>query len=389
MDNLNIKSVVSFLVLYILLALGLTACGGSGSDSDSSGSTDTPEGAPSYIIGVGYLIDSPVIGIAYSCSPSAKSGNTTSEGQFNYTDGDICTFSVGDISLPPVTASTLITVLDLANATKTTDRAAVNIAVFLQSLDDNADISTAITITPQRISQLTGLSNPSIDFNSVTELSDVMSEAGVALVSEADAIAHLTAELANIGNIDDTPGIIAETTITVDGSNADWAGIVPVMVDAAGDQIGSSATDFISLSAVTDGIKMAILFQTTGPITKPHSPSTDHMDPSYSHYSVGIHSFSDDNCQTKNGAVIVTDLSDESSSNSQLEIWNNNFTDFEVALTSTAYNGSYLETSFNKSDIPAGTRSIHFNPSVDTSATVNTSNDSVSGDSKKCFTFVN
>lgn len=369
-------NIISRLFVFTSIMFVVVACGGGGSTSSSNK-------------GTGYLVDSAVDGASYVCSPSGKSGVTGTDGQYQCTAGDTVVFSLGDIKLPSIPAQSFVTVLDLAGVAKTTDTRAVNIAVLIQSLDDDGDITTSINITAARVKALTGLTNPNINFDSTsfaTELAEVVSKTGITLVSEADAIAHVEQVLAKLpSDPDDAPGILAEATITVDGSNADWTGIVPVHVNKKGNHIGNSSTDLISLRAATSGTKMVLLMQTDGPIAMPHTPSQR-----FSSYSVGVYFFSDANCKTEIGSAIANNVTDSKygSNTHSLDFY---VQPYDTSVTTTAFNTNYLETSFSKSDILSGTKSMRFHPfitSIDIQeGGVTTNHDTDSNGTRKCFSF--
>jgi len=96
------------------------------------------------LILTGVFIDSPVANISFS-TPSG-SGNTNENGEFFYQPGEHITFSIGDITLPPVPARALITPLDIFSATSVTDNEVTNLSRLLQSLDTDANPENGIFI---------------------------------------------------------------------------------------------------------------------------------------------------------------------------------------------------------------------------------------------------
>jgi len=88
---------VKKIILASCLSLALGACGGGGY---SSSSTD-PEtySDPDTTTETGIFIDAPVKGLAYTASPSGKTGTTNEEGEFKYVEEDTVEFSMGSISL--------------------------------------------------------------------------------------------------------------------------------------------------------------------------------------------------------------------------------------------------------------------------------------------------
>ena len=82
---------------------------------------------------IGILINSPVSGAAYDTR--GESGLTEVGGKFSYVDGNNVTFSVGTISLGTVMGAEIITPVELTGSPLPTTQAAVNMLVFLQSID--------------------------------------------------------------------------------------------------------------------------------------------------------------------------------------------------------------------------------------------------------------
>ena len=100
------------------------------------------------------LVDGIVEGVEYTSS-SGITGLTTKEGYFNYLFGDEVSFSIGNVSLGSVSSEDLasgnIFLQDIADVERTNlnDEYVENMAVFLQSLDENNDASDGITITEE------------------------------------------------------------------------------------------------------------------------------------------------------------------------------------------------------------------------------------------------
>ena len=93
---------------------------------------------------MGTFIDSKVVGINYKTE--TQSGQTDENGQFKYISGESVTFSVGQITLPTIKASETITPLHLANTSDPNNQVAVNILVFLQTINQNTDATNGIAI---------------------------------------------------------------------------------------------------------------------------------------------------------------------------------------------------------------------------------------------------
>ncbi len=171
----------SFLAMTMLPII-LSACGG--------GVEGTQNDAPESL--VGQFIDSPVQGLNYS-TPSGQ-GVTNANGEFNYQQGESVTFSIGDLTLPPVVAATIITPLTLANTGDFNHIKVVNIARLLQTLDTDGDPSNGITIDDQAHDAARGLSLSFDEADFEEKVINLVANAGStysALISSSDAIAHL------------------------------------------------------------------------------------------------------------------------------------------------------------------------------------------------------
>jgi len=184
----------------------LTGCS-SGSSTDSTSATN-----------VGVFVDAPVAGIRYT-TDSISDGVTNAAGEFNYLDGEMVTFSIGDINLPTVAAGSLITPLTLAGAEEVTDTQVVNISRLLQSLDSD-DIEDRITIGDAAHLEAEGLS---MDFESSefdTALTNFVANAepGNEIVSAEKAITHLQSSLINLPIF--TEILIADRSFDIETNNA-------------------------------------------------------------------------------------------------------------------------------------------------------------------------
>ena len=146
--------------LLVLVFISFSGCGGSSDkDPDPPGPEEmsdppaTTEVVPETQTGI--FIDSPVAGINYTTE--TQSGVTNPQGEFSYIDGETITFSIGDISLPSTLATSIMTPLTLVGTNKVNDISAVNIARFLQSLDEDGDPSNGITINEMAHSSARGI----------------------------------------------------------------------------------------------------------------------------------------------------------------------------------------------------------------------------------------
>lgn len=106
----------------------LSACGSSDSDTKT-----------------GVFVDSAVEGVTYTSGEIT--GITDSEGRFEYKSGQTVTFTIGDIVLGTVEGADVITPIDLVpDANDASNPTVLNIASFLQTLDDDGNPDNGIKI---------------------------------------------------------------------------------------------------------------------------------------------------------------------------------------------------------------------------------------------------
>ena len=130
----------------------LAACGGGGGGSD-----DPPPPPP---IVSGEFIDAPVQGLRWESGQ--LSGTTNAEGAFEYREGDTVSFYLGDIPLGESEGFRVIIPVDIVEGAQNIDNPQVlNIARLMLTLDDDANASNGIEITPV-VSDLTA--GETIDF---------------------------------------------------------------------------------------------------------------------------------------------------------------------------------------------------------------------------------
>lgn len=114
------------LILSILSVPSLMACG-SGSDGESSSSGSS--------LLSGQFVDEPVENLAYSTA-SQSNKYTAADGTFYYSQGETVTFKVGDLTIGSAPGNSTVTPIDLVSGGTSDDTEVLNIARFLQSLDD-------------------------------------------------------------------------------------------------------------------------------------------------------------------------------------------------------------------------------------------------------------
>jgi hypothetical protein len=206
------------------------------------GSNDDP---PEPKIGV--FLDSPVRFIDYTTKNTAgnitREDQTNAEGQYEYTEGETVTFSIGALMFPPVKATGVVTPLDIADTDNPNDTKAVNMVRLLQTLDQDGDPSNGITITETAkaaASQVVS-ADPEVNVFSLTESEFVASVDSLVkdggqdtpvteLVSTEQAVTHfeetLTENNVTFDPVDGTPPVITvlgdnPATVTQDDSYTD------------------------------------------------------------------------------------------------------------------------------------------------------------------------
>jgi predicted acyl esterase len=168
---------------------------------------------------VGYFTDGPVQGLTYR-SPT-RSGTTDNKGKFEYSVGETVTFYVGDFILGSapgskrMTPAHLVTVLAdgfmgrkmpiaAGDTKKVTNRAVINMARFVQSLDRDGEIENGIVIAPSTskiVSKYSGRINFDQDEESFTMDSNVAAlfkELNLGLRNPSQARNHLRRTLYGI-----------------------------------------------------------------------------------------------------------------------------------------------------------------------------------------------
>ena len=188
------------------------------------------------------LVDDVVEGLEYFTS-SAMAGITNASGSFNYQSGDSVTFHAGAVTLGTATPEDLgqpaVFLQDLADVERTdlNDEYLENMAVFLQSLDENQNADDGIVISEET---RTALAYADIDLPTATELEvqRLVESVGGTYVNEEEAmiyvrdalIRHTDLKLSDFDvHIDDdstklkdainpTTATFAEVTFVLDGA---------------------------------------------------------------------------------------------------------------------------------------------------------------------------
>ena len=144
-------NVLGLLTMLCFLTFVTVGCGGGGGGAGA--------GEPALANGV--FVDSPVEGMDYETG--SEFGLTGLSGRFNYREGEIITFSIGDVILGQAAGKDMLTPIDLVpGAADETDSTVTNICRLLQSLDQDGNLQNGIQITAQIRAEVDGRA---IDFN--------------------------------------------------------------------------------------------------------------------------------------------------------------------------------------------------------------------------------
>ena len=184
-----------FILVFTLLQLSACGVGDSSTSGVSSSSPSVITVSTPTLTGV--FVDAPVGGMNYTTS-SGISSVTDASGTFSYTAGSTITFWVNDISLPSVTASSMITPVDLAGASSEDDTQVVYMARFLQAIDADGNPDNGITIDKTKLSS-TARTPSSWDTDPLSTL--VTTSALAAAPTEAQARTHLKGQIATLSGL--------------------------------------------------------------------------------------------------------------------------------------------------------------------------------------------
>lgn len=189
--------------LVMITLLGLAGCGG-GSSGGGAGGGDSSGGGGGTPTATGVFLDSAVEGLAYVSG--ASSGVTNARGEFVYEVGKTVRFMVGDIVIGEAPGQRLMTPISLVAGGDGGHPTVLNIARFLQTLDEDNNPSNGIRISAL-VSDLAR--GRSIDFAqstsafaddgnvqiTVSELTAATTGGARGLVSSSAAQAHLSATI--------------------------------------------------------------------------------------------------------------------------------------------------------------------------------------------------
>ncbi|NOY85551.1 MAG: hypothetical protein GXO96_12165, partial [Nitrospirae bacterium] len=236
---------------FVFISLGLFACGGGGEGGGGTGPGNTP---PAQKTGI--FLDAVVSGAGFQTT-SGLNGNTSTSGEFQYLPGDMITFSIGNIELPPVPGDDFVTPLQMGTTGEIDDPRVIKILQLLQSIDSDGIPDNEITIPPEADFPVSG---NAIDFGANEAEFQAALAALLAtlpgnptLVSPGDAQAHFEGSLLYqmSGNYNGTlsGGTNGTWSITIDGLG-NISGTVTTIRPGQGN---ASVTSSVSGNIQSDG----------------------------------------------------------------------------------------------------------------------------------------
>jgi len=171
------------IAIYLLSLASLTACI----------PMDTP-------VQMGYLTAPAVEGLQYHTE--TQSGYTNSEGGFYYLPGETIQFMLGNINLPAVKAAEIITPIDFVDTNLVNNTRVLNIARFLQSLDDDNNPENGIFISQNTKDLAKTLAmdfiKTHVDFDSESNLDNLLIALSLSLIDKATAKQQVEVSLSNL-----------------------------------------------------------------------------------------------------------------------------------------------------------------------------------------------
>ena len=131
----------------VALSVFLAACGGGGEEAPAAPIASVEPTVPTVPVIVtgsstGVLTDTAVGGVSYTTS-SGVTGTTAADGSYQFNPGDTVTFKLGGLTLGTVTATGIITPMELSGGSAVKLQ---NLLVLLQSLDSDGNPANGINI---------------------------------------------------------------------------------------------------------------------------------------------------------------------------------------------------------------------------------------------------
>jgi hypothetical protein len=197
--------------LSLLLINMLVGCGGGGGGGDG-GSTAAGNAVDKVVVKSGVFLDSAVGGIDFVSG--GQQGTTDANGTFQYEEGKKVRFSVGGVLIGESVTQPVVTPVNLVEQGDLSNPAVINIARFLQTLDDDGDPSNGISVSSEIAQQIRQAAAP-MDFNVATAQFEEKNQVLIdrlrvvplkgggdrQIVSSEEATSHLASTVANTGTV--------------------------------------------------------------------------------------------------------------------------------------------------------------------------------------------
>ena len=169
----------AWLIRALLLSLVaiFSGCGGGGSDPTITGTGSTTTGK---------FVDGPVMGLSYKTK--SLSGKTNAEGEFQYVEGEVITFSYAGVDLGNAEAKELMTPWDLVQQDdiEIAQLALINMIRLLQTLDQNENHDDGIQLPLLRdiVLQVSSINfnQPILDFEQDLNLRHYLTNIGYSII---------------------------------------------------------------------------------------------------------------------------------------------------------------------------------------------------------------
>ncbi|WP_157497859.1 hypothetical protein [Gilvimarinus chinensis] len=175
--------------------------------SSSSSSEQSSEASSSSEVSLltGIFVDSAVANLDYQTA--SVSGQTTDSGEFEYADGELVSFAIGDLQLLAVPGGSVITPLDLVGTSDPRDGQVLNIVRLLLTLDKdgNPDNGIELADAAKAVATPVDFSLSAEDFAASAAVVNLITNAGQdpaveALVTSEEAEAHFAQTLEEQGS---------------------------------------------------------------------------------------------------------------------------------------------------------------------------------------------
>jgi len=199
--------------------------------------------------GTAQIIDGIIEGLRYSTT-SGLEGTTDKDGNFAYNNGDVVTFSIGNIDIGNIDTNAIVDGkvflqdIALVDRTDVNDEYVENMAVLLQSIDSNNGDNIVITEATHK-----AFSDDNFDLATMSEaeLIAVLKDNSINAVSEDNAMSHVKNMLEAYAGIDES-----KFDLRVEDNGIDFS----ALMSAKNEMDLSKAQNNLSVLSLADVISM-------------------------------------------------------------------------------------------------------------------------------------